>query len=201
MVSDTGPGRGRKAAFLDRDGTLLVEGDFLTNEADMRIIEGAPEATRRLADGGFALVVVTNQAVIARGIATEALVAEIHAALGDRLVAAGGAPIDAYYVCPHHPHAELPRYRLECACRKPRPGMILRAAEEMGLDLEASYMVGDRITDVAAGARAGCRTVLVECGAHLEPPIVTLEPLEEGLEPDHTSADIAQAVDWILARG
>src|SRR6185436_3550034 len=102
------------------------------------------------------------------------------------------------YFCPHHPNASLPEWRADCECRKPRAGLLLQAAHEHNLDLTASFMAGDRITDIIAGARAGCRTVLLQTGKHLERPIETTEPLDTTVQPDHTCADLAAAVDWIL---
>jgi D-glycero-D-manno-heptose 1,7-bisphosphate phosphatase len=116
------------------------------------------------------------------------------------LVAAGAPRLDGWYCCPHHPSATLPVYRVDCACRKPRPGMLLQAARELSLDLGASFMVGDRLTDVAAGFRAGCHTVLVETGRHTAPPIETAEPVDPGLRPDAVCADLAAAADWILGK-
>jgi D-glycero-D-manno-heptose 1,7-bisphosphate phosphatase len=114
------------------------------------------------------------------------------------LEAAGAPPLDAVYFCPHHPEATLPEYRVICDCRKPRPGLLLRAAGEHGLDLGASFMVGDRLTDIAAGAAAACRTVLVQTGRHAEPPIVAAEPPAAPCRPDHTCPDLPAAAAWIL---
>lgn len=188
---------GRPAIFLDRDGVILEEGGFVLDPDDLRIVPGAPEALGRLERAGFELVVVTNQAAVARGLTGEDKVAEIHGLLTSRL-AAEGAHIAAIYVCPHHPSADVPEYRIICDCRKPRPGLILRAADELGLDVRTSFMIGDRVTDIAAGASAGCRTVLVRTGAHLEPTIELVEPLDPDLRPDHACDDLRAAVDWIL---
>jgi D-glycero-D-manno-heptose 1,7-bisphosphate phosphatase len=188
---------GQPAVFLDRDGVILEEDGFVVDANRIRILPGAPQALARLTRAGFELVVVTNQTAVARGLASEDRVAEIHGLLTSRL-AAEGAHIAGFYVCPHHPSADIPEYRVACECRKPRPGLILRAAHELDLDVRRSFMVGDRVTDIAAGARAGCRTVLVRTGAHLEPPIELVEPLELGLGADHECADLDAATDWIL---
>jgi D-glycero-D-manno-heptose 1,7-bisphosphate phosphatase len=193
----TAGSRRKRAVFLDRDGVILDEVGLLTDPRDIRIAAGAPEALTRLRGAGFELVVVTNQTVVARGLASEGRVAEIHRLVAARL-AERGAAISAFYVCPHHPSADLEAYRVACDCRKPRPGLLLRAADELGLDLERSFMIGDRITDVAAGARVGCRTVLVRTGAHLAPVIETVEPLDPTLSADHVCNDVVEAVDWIL---
>lgn len=169
----------------------------MVDAAGIRIAPGASGALERLERAGFQLVVVTNQTVIARGLAGEDRVAEIHGLLTSRL-AAEGAHLAGVYVCPHHPSADVPEYRIACECRKPRPGLILRAADELGLDVRRSFMVGDRVTDIAAGASAGCRTVLVRTGAHLEPPIELVEPLDPGVSADHECDDLQAAADWIL---
>lgn len=189
----------RAAVFLDRDGVLLEEVGNLVDRRAMRLLPGAVDALQRLADGGYTLAVVTNQPVVGRGLATEAQVAELLAALGEEIVEAGGPELAGFYFCPHHPNADLEQYRLECTCRKPRPGLLVRAAAELEIDLGASFMVGDRISDVAAGARAGCRTILVHSGAHSEPPIESPEPPDPGLRPDHVCDDLASAADWILS--
>jgi D-glycero-D-manno-heptose 1,7-bisphosphate phosphatase len=103
-------------------------------------------------------------------------------------------------MCPHHPRATVDRYRVDCECRKPKPGLLIRAALELDLDLRESIVVGDRASDVAAGALAGCRTVLVRSGAHQAPPIETTLRLKEEIEPDHVCADLVEASKWILGR-
>jgi D-glycero-D-manno-heptose 1,7-bisphosphate phosphatase len=192
------PSKQIRAVFLDRDGVLIEDVDWLTRPEQIRVLPGVPQALRGLAQAGFRLIVVTNQPIIARGMATEAELATLHAAIAGQL-AGGGAPLlDRFYYCPHHPRATLPAYRVVCECRKPRPGMLLRAAKELDLDLRASFMVGDRITDIAAGAAAGCRTVMVQTGKHLEPTIHTTEPIDPSLKPDWTCADLPAAAEWIL---
>lgn len=187
-----------RAVFLDRDGVILVENGFVVEPAGIRVAPDAPEALARLRENGFDLVVVTNQSAVARGLASEERVRAVHERLGEMLAAAG-ADVRAFYVCPHHPSADVAAYRVACDCRKPRPGLLLRAAAELGIDLAASVMVGDRLSDVAAGRRAGCRTVLVRTGAHLEPPIELLEPLEPDLAADHVCDTLGEAAAWILA--
>jgi D-glycero-D-manno-heptose 1,7-bisphosphate phosphatase len=157
-----------RAVFLDRDGVLVEDVDLLTCVDQLRLLPGVQSSLNALHNAGFSLVVVSNQPVVARGMTTEADVEAIHAELAKRIVAAGGPAMDRYYFCPHHPKATLPAYRMDCDCRKPKPGMLLRAARELNLDLRTCFMVGDRITDIIAGVRAGCRTVLVQAGKHLE---------------------------------
>jgi D-glycero-D-manno-heptose 1,7-bisphosphate phosphatase len=186
------------AVFLDRDGVLIEDVHLLTDLADIRILEGVAQALRSLKESGFQLIVISNQTVVARGLVTEQEVHAINAKMERLLEQAGGPHLDGFYFCPHHPNATLPAYRTACECRKPRPGLLLRAARERDLNLGASFAVGDRITDIIAGARAGCRTVLVQTGKHLAPPIETVEPLDESVQPDHVCADLRAAAKWIL---
>jgi D-glycero-D-manno-heptose 1,7-bisphosphate phosphatase len=187
-----------RAVFLDRDGVLVEDVDVLTEPAQLRLLPGVPAALRRLHDYGFRLVVVTNQPVVARGLATEGDIAAVHDALTRLIQERGGTAPERFYFCPHHPRAELLQYQRACDCRKPRPGMLLQAARELGLDCAASYLVGDRITDILAGAQAGCRTILVETGKHLAPPITTSDPIDTRVEPGFRCADLASATQWIL---
>ena len=187
------------AVFLDRDGVLIEDVDRVTSEDQIQVIEGAPEALRTLADAGYRLVVVTNQPIVARGLATEEQVARINEAVADRLSERGGARIEGAYYCPHHPHGYVAEYRAVCDCRKPRPGLILRAARELDIDTSRSWMVGDRVTDIVAGRSAGCRTALVRSGRHADAPIVTADPLPDDVEPNAACADL-RAVAELLTR-
>jgi len=187
--------------LLDRDGVLIQDSGLVTRPEDLRVLAGVPEALMRLKAAGFALVVVSNQAVVARGLLGEAEVMALQRLLEQRLVEAGGPALDGFHFCPHHPRATLARYRVDCGCRKPRPGLLLQAAEKLGFDLGASYMVGDRPTDLLAGVRAGCRTVWIQSGQHLAAPIETSEPPEAAPLPDHVCASLTEAAAWILAGG
>ncbi len=149
------------AVFLDRDGTLIDEVGYATRPEQIRILGGVAQALRELADAGYRLIVVTNQSGIARGYLTEEDLERFHNAL-DRQLHLLGAAVDAYYACPHHPQpGGMARSDLavECDCRKPKPGLLLRAAEDFGIDLAASWTVGDTWRDIAAGQAAGTRTV------------------------------------------
>lgn len=152
-----------RAIFLDRDGTINVEKNFLHKIEDFEFIPGAPEAIKRLKDAGFLVIVVSNQSGIARGYFDEAAVRELHQHIQEEL-ATIGTSIDAFYFCPHHPEKGLGDYRVICECRKGEPGMLLKAAKEYDIDLEKSYMVGDKMADIDAGKRAGCHPVLVLTG-------------------------------------
>lgn len=153
----------KPAVFLDRDGTIVEQVHHLRDPADIRLIDGAADAIRKLREAGFAAVVVTNQSVIGRGMLTVQGLGLIHAEM-NRQLAARGAALDAIYFCPIAP-GESGRECIEHPDRKPGPGMMQRAAREMSLDLSASWMVGDMISDMLAGRNAGCRaTILVRTG-------------------------------------
>jgi D-glycero-D-manno-heptose 1,7-bisphosphate phosphatase len=183
----------RPAVFLDRDGTLIEERGYLARLADLAVFPWTADALRLLNRAGYVIVVITNQAAIGRGIIDVPFLATVHAALDSRL-AAGGARIDRYYYCPHHPEAALERYRQVCRCRKPGPALIEQACAEMDLDPRRSVMVGDRWLDVAAGQAAGTRTVLVRTGhgadEERQPP--------EGARADAILNNLMEAAGWIL---
>lgn len=154
----------QKCVFLDRDGTLNRYVGFLTDIDQLELLPGAAEAVRRINESGYLAILVTNQPVIARGEVTEAQLRQIHNKL-ETLLGAEGAYLDAIYYCPHHPHkgfaGEIPALKIDCDCRKPKPGLLLRAAADFHIDLGSSYMVGDRESDMLAGQAAGCTPVLV----------------------------------------
>jgi histidinol-phosphate phosphatase family protein len=152
----------QRAIFLDRDGTLIKEVHYLSDPGLIQLLPGAAEALNRFRQAGFALVLVTNQSAIGRGMLTVERLDEIHVEM-NRQLAAFGATIDAIYYCPDVP-AGGDRSVVENSDRKPGPGMLLRAAADLKLDLRASWMVGDLISDVLAGQNAGCRTILLESG-------------------------------------
>jgi D-glycero-D-manno-heptose 1,7-bisphosphate phosphatase len=150
----------RPAIFLDRDGTLNVEKNYLHKPADWEWIPGSVQAIRQINEMGWLAIVVTNQAGIARGFYQEEDVTRLHRHV-DGLLAAAGARIDAYYMCPHHPDFGALR---NCDCRKPQPGLLLRAASEFLIDLPASFMAGDKESDMQAAQRAGVTPILVATG-------------------------------------
>ena len=151
-----------RAAFLDRDGTVIELVHHLTDPAEVRLIDGAGAAIADLRAAGWHVVIVTNQSVIGRGKLTESGLAEVHAVMRAQLEA-HGADVDAIYFCPLAPNIKDPTV-IEDPMRKPGPGMLQQAAEEMGLDLARSWMVGDTVSDMLAGRNAGCRTILVRTG-------------------------------------
>ena len=152
-----------RAVFLDRDGTINVEKEYLHRPEELEFIPGVPQAIARLNRAGYLVVVVTNQSGVARGYFSVADVNRLHQVMQQRL-SDEGAHIDAYYLCPHHPHKGLDEYRLDCDCRKGKPGMLLQAAVDFSIDLSRSFMVGDKDADVLAGIAAGCRPYLVTTG-------------------------------------
>jgi len=147
------------AVFLDRDGTLNSERGYLHKVEEWEWLPGVPEALAMLARAGFMLVVVTNQSGIARGYYDEDSVNRLHEWVNEDLFMRAGVRFSAFYLCPHHPD-----YGTACDCRKPAPGMLLRAAAELGIDLARSWMIGDKPADIQAGAAAGCRSLLVLTG-------------------------------------
>lgn len=154
----------QKCVFLDRDGTLNKYVGFLRDIDQLELLPGAAEAVRRINASGYLAIVVTNQPVIARGEVTVPQLQEIHNKL-ETLLGREGAYLDAIYYCPHHPHkgyeGEVPELKFDCDCRKPKPGMLLKAAEDFHIDLSASYMVGDGDNDVQCGLNAGCTPVKI----------------------------------------
>ena len=188
----------RLAVFLDRDGVLVEEVHLLVNPSQVRLFECVPAAIQSLKRSGFKVIVVSNQTVVARGLAAVKDIDRIHDTIQQLLGEANGSHIDAFYFCPHHPNATLLEYRIDCDCRKPRPGMLIQAAHENDIDLQGSYMVGDRITDIIAGVRAGCKTILVQTGAHLQKPIETSDPIDVSTQPDFICEDLGQAAEYIL---
>jgi D-glycero-D-manno-heptose 1,7-bisphosphate phosphatase len=152
-----------RAVFLDRDGVINVEKEYLHRIEEFELIPGAPEAVRLLKEAGYRVVVVTNQSGVARGYYPLEAVHLLHRHL-DRELALRGTSVDAYYICPHHPVHGLGEYGTECGCRKPLPGMLLKAAEDLSLDLNRSYLIGDKLSDIEAGRAAGCRSILVRTG-------------------------------------
>ncbi len=184
---------GRPAVFLDRDGTINEEKNYLHRIEDFRFIAGAPEAIKQLNRAGYLVLVVTNQSGVARGYFSLADVEALHHHLAQRLAEAG-AHVDGFYVCPHHPTAGYGEWRSVCSCRKGEPGLLLQAAREHGIDLSRSYMVGDKQADIEAGERAGCSSLLVLTGYGKE----TAQSVAS--KRAKRFADLKQAADYICRR-
>lgn len=153
----------RPALFLDRDGVILVQKHVLARADEVEVIDGSAAGIRRANEAGVPVIVVTNQSGVARGYFDLAALAAVHHAMEKRL-AKQRATVDAIYFCPHHPEGKVRAFRRTCRCRKPAPGMLRRAAREHRLDLARSVIVGDRLTDLQAGAAVGAAGVLVRLG-------------------------------------
>jgi D-glycero-D-manno-heptose 1,7-bisphosphate phosphatase len=185
------PGKG-PAVFLDRDGTLIAHVPYLSDPALVRLLPGSAEALRRLRKEGFTCVVITNQSAVGRGMITHKRVEQIHDELR-RQLAEHGAELDAIYYCPVAPKSDDPTVS-EHPDRKPSPGLLLRAADELGLDLGSSWMIGDMISDVLAGRKAGCRgSILVRTGK-------ALASAEADAYDFETCDDLLAATDLILSQ-
>jgi D-glycero-D-manno-heptose 1,7-bisphosphate phosphatase len=181
----------QRAVFLDRDGTLVHPRHYPSRPEDLRLYDGIGPELRNLQRAGFRLVVITNQAGIARGYFTEADLQRMHEHLTIQL-AQLGVQLDGIYHCPHHPAGVIPELSVRCDCRKPQPGMLLQAAADLGLDLRSSWFVGDILDDIEAGKRAGCRTILVDLGTERLP--------EQSIRhPDFIARDTLHALQIISA--
>jgi histidinol-phosphate phosphatase family protein len=192
------PGRaataGRPAVFVDKDGTLVEDVPYNVDPALIRLASGAERGLALLHRAGYLLVVVTNQSGVARGLFERAALAVVEARLR-ALLAAAGVPLAGFYACPHHPEGIVERYRAVCDCRKPAPGLLTRAARDLGIDLGRSWLVGDTFHDGEAGRRAGCQTVLLDNGRETE-----WDPTPDR-HPDLLAPDLLGAAHLILASG
>jgi D-glycero-D-manno-heptose 1,7-bisphosphate phosphatase len=186
----------KKAVFLDRDGTLNIDVGYPSRYDQIEVYPQSFEAVKRLNREGFLAVVVTNQSGVGRGLLTEEDLKDIHARLTSSFIR-HEARLDAIYYCPHYALSEDPRYRKECDCRKPRPGLARQAAADLGIDLTSSYMIGDKTEDVLFGMNIGAVPVLVLTGADGESQS---KLRDQNLAPAHIAAGILEAVDWILDR-
>jgi histidinol-phosphate phosphatase family protein len=176
----------QRAVFLDRDGVVTVEGgEYVTHPDDLRLLPGAAEAIARLTAAGWPVFLFTNQAGVGRGYLTLETLEAIHARLRAEIEAAGGH-LTAIYACPHAPEDG-------CDCRKPKPGLLFQAVAEHGLDLSASYVVGDSPRDIAAAHAAGCRPLLVLTGHTPTYDAAAFPPPQ----PDHVFFDLSAAAAWL----
>jgi D-glycero-D-manno-heptose 1,7-bisphosphate phosphatase len=187
----------RPAVFIDRDGTLTEEVGYVNHPSRLQLLPRAAEAIRRLNAAGVAAVVVTNQAGIARGYFSESVLHAVHDALRAQLATAG-ARLDGLYACVHHPSEGAAPYRADCDCRKPRPGLLQRAACDLGLDLARSTMVGDKASDLVPARAVGADAVLVLTGYGRGEWEYRREHF--AVQPDHVATDLLDAVEWTLAR-
>lgn len=182
------------AVFLDKDGTLLEDVPYNVEPGLMRWMPRAADGLRKLAEGGYRLVVVSNQSGVARGMFAEEGLAAVRERLAEMFQSIG-TRLAAFYYCPHYPRGNVLSYATRCDCRKPAPGLIIRAAREHQLDLAHSWMIGDILDDVEAGRRAGCRTILLDNGHE------TLWEITPDRIPDRLARDLAEAAEIILSSG
>jgi D-glycero-D-manno-heptose 1,7-bisphosphate phosphatase len=188
---------GRPAVFIDRDGCLTEEVGYVNHPSRIRLLPGSAEAVERLNRAGIPAVLATNQSGIAKGYFSEETLRLVNAEMV-RQLALGRAALDGLYVCVHHPRDGAPPYRCRCDCRKPRPGLLVRAAADLGLDLAASVMIGDKLSDVAAGQAAGAAGILVLSGygrGEWE-----YRAVDSGIKPDHVAETLLDAVQWAIHR-
>ena len=184
-----------KAIFLDRDDTLIEDPGYINDPEQVKLLDGVPEALIQLKALGYKLIVVTNQSAVAHGIVTEKVLGEIHDRL-KQLLADKNAYLDGIYYCPYHPEGVVPKYSKESNSRKPSPGMLLKAADEMDIDLGLSWCVGNSSRDIEAGLRAGCKTILIDMPpAHQKQPASSLSLA--GVKHDYKAVNIKEAVNII----
>ena len=187
-------GRKKAIVLLDRDGTVIVEKKFLADPDGVELIPGSARAIKRLKKAGYAVAIVTNQSGVGRGYYTLAQMKATNARTLQVLRKAG-ARIDSLEWCPHHPEAEVRKYRRMCNCRKPAPGMAIRAARKAGATLKGVIVVGDRLVDVELGQMLGGRGILVLTGYGRKHKALARKT---GVKPDAVVGNLAKAVDWIL---
>ena len=178
-----------RAVFLDKDGTLIEDVPYNVNPDLIQLTAGAEIGLRSLTSAGYKLIIISNQSGVARGYFPELALQAVEAKLR-HLLAKFGVTLTGFYYCPHHPQGKSP-YNIECLCRKPEPGLIVRAAQECKIDLSSSWFVGDILNDVEAGYRAGCQTVLIDNGNETE-WVISPQRI-----PDYIAIDLEQAAHFI----
>ena len=187
----------QRAVFFDRDGTLVEEIGYLSHPNQLELYPFAGRAVQMANRANLLTIVVTNQAGVAQGLFEEPLLDEVHQRLSRRIQTAGGK-LDGIYYCPHHPQAIVETYRVKCDCRKPGAGMLEQAAARFHIDLERSFMVGDRYLDIQAGHRVGAQSVLVLTGfGKLE---WESGRAQSQRQPDYVAKDVHHAIHWILTQ-
>lgn len=185
----TGSGKKNRAVFLDRDGTINEEVGYLSRLEELKIYDNAAEAIRLLKEKGFLAVVITNQSGVARGFFSEDFIIKVHNKMNEYLTERG-ASLDALYYCPHHPRYGNDQYRKECSCRKPQPGLLLKAAEDLNVDLKRSYMIGDMPRDMDIARKVGAKGVMVRTGYGRN--VVATS------KPHYIAEDLLDAAKWII---
>lgn len=182
-----------EAVFIDRDGTIVEDVGYGASFDETRFILGAAEAIRSLNERSVPVIVISNQAGVARGYFPESNIPRMHEAITRALVKSG-AHVDRYYYCPHLPEGNVEEYALDCDCRKPKPGMLKKAAKDFHLDLTNCFMIGDKASDIEAGVAVGCRTVLVKTGHGSK----EWSSWKQSFQPSHVAPDLAGAIDWLM---
>ena len=152
-----------KACFLDRDGVLIEERNYISSPSEAEIFPETIQALKILRKNGFKIIVITNQGGVAKGYYKEESIFDVHKEI-DRQLAKAKLKIDKYYYCPHHPEGMVKKYSVACRCRKPAPGLILDAVKDFNIDLSKSFLIGDKVSDIEAAQNAGCSAILVETG-------------------------------------
>ncbi|OGV51253.1 MAG: hypothetical protein A2017_16700 [Lentisphaerae bacterium GWF2_44_16] len=180
----------KKACFLDRDGVLIEEVNYIKSPEQVKIIPAVFSALKKLREKGYLCIVISNQSGVARGYFKEENISKIQDRI-DELLKEKELKIDGYYNCPHHPDGIVPEYRKNCDCRKPRPGMIIRAAKEHSIDLSKSFMIGDKISDIKAAENAGCHVGIMVRTGHGEDQISSQDTKDITVV-----ADIREAVEY-----
>ena len=184
----------RPAVFLDRDGTMIHDANYLSRLEDVRWFPYTVDAIRLLNRAGFLVFVISNQGGVGLGMFDEAFVGTVHRAMAARL-AEGSATIDGWFHCPHHPRAILPAFRVKCDCRKPKPGMVQQAQRHFAIDLDRSFVVGDKSSDIGLARNVGARGVLVRTGYGES---VLAHETDHGESAAFVAANLMAAVSWIL---
>jgi D-glycero-D-manno-heptose 1,7-bisphosphate phosphatase len=185
-----------KAVFIDRDGVLIHELGYISKLKKVKLFKCSVSAIRLLKRSGFKVVVVSNQSGVARGYFPESFVKQTHAYLAEKLKRLG-ARIDAFYYCPHHREACVAKYKKDCDCRKPKQGMIKKAAKKFSLDLKKSFTIGDKLTDVKLGHNGGMKGILVLTGfGRWQRGLIK----KEGVRPDHVAKDFYSAARWVVGQ-
>lgn len=184
--------RDKIAVFMDRDGTITEEMGYLKDPKKLRLIPRSGKAIKLLNEKRILVIVVSNQSGVARGYFTEKTVRETHKRL-EELLKEKGAHLDSTYYCPHHPEFGPPKYRKDCSCRKPKPGMLEKAARRFNLDLKRCYVIGDKVEDIKLARNVGAKGILVLTG-------YGRRSKSKKIDPDHTAKDLYHAVRWILKK-
>ncbi|MEI7640280.1 MAG: HAD family hydrolase [bacterium] len=184
-----------KAVFIDRDGTLIKEAEYASSLKEIKVFQKSFKAVKLLKAAGYKVIIITNQSGVARGYFPETFVKKAHTFITEQF-AEKGIKLDAFYYCPHYKDSKIAKYKKVCDCRKPKPGMVLKAKKRFNLDLSASFSMGDKLSDVKLGKNTGMHTILVQTGYGKK----EIKKIDKASQPDFVAKDIAEAVKWILGR-